>query len=217
MSRRSSWPASPTPPSRKTSISGPASASRTSQSQNSAATNSRSSRLVTEPLPPEKDPLWYAQQLAALSAEFDATSIKEERLRQFRTTGSAPGVRIGLQLNAPCEGITTDNEIAQLAIRRLARLNAIPFDFDGERSWLEQAVARAEIIADHAVNDKRSIHLTRSGENLSAGKVSPLVAGDDAGGLEPLVVRIELGADIGSRCRGSADIACAPHFFDHLL
>ena len=29
-----------------------------------------------------------------------------------------PGVRLGLQLNAPCEGITTDNEIEQLALRR---------------------------------------------------------------------------------------------------
>ena len=93
--------------------------SRASQSQNRAAANSRTAAsLVSAPLPAEKDPLWYAQQLAALSAELDQTAAKEQTLREFRANGSAPGARIGLQLNAPCEGYTTDNAIAQLAFRR---------------------------------------------------------------------------------------------------
>ena len=39
-------------------------------------------------------------------------------MRDFRETGSDAGVTIGLQFGAPCEGITTDNAIQQLAIRR---------------------------------------------------------------------------------------------------
>jgi hypothetical protein len=72
-------------------------------------------------LPPEKDPLWYAEQVATLEAELGQIATRKERLREFRTsgsTGSLPGVHVGLRLNAPCEGITTDNEIQQLALQR---------------------------------------------------------------------------------------------------
>jgi hypothetical protein len=74
-----------------------------------------------QPVSPEKDPLWYAKQVVVLEAELDRTANKEERSLEFRTSGSTsmlPGVHIGLRLNAPCEGITTDNEIAQLDLRR---------------------------------------------------------------------------------------------------
>jgi hypothetical protein len=73
------------------------------------------------PLSREKDPLWYAEQVAMLEAELGRIANKEERLDEFRTSGEAsmlPGVRLGLQLNAPCQGITTDNEIEQLALQR---------------------------------------------------------------------------------------------------
>ena len=74
-----------------------------------------------QPVSPEKDPLWYAKQVVVLEAELDRIANKEERSLEFRTSGSSgmlPGVHIGLRLNAPCEGITTDNEIAQLELRR---------------------------------------------------------------------------------------------------
>jgi hypothetical protein len=77
--------------------------------------------LTIQPVSPEKDPLWYAKQVVVLEAELDRIANKEERDLEFRTSGSTgtlPGVHIGLRLNAPCEGITTDNEIAQLDLRR---------------------------------------------------------------------------------------------------
>ena len=62
--------------------------------------------------------LLYVSQLESLYAELDSLSNREESLRDFRATGSAAEVTIGLQFGAPCEGITTDNAIQQLAIRR---------------------------------------------------------------------------------------------------
>jgi hypothetical protein len=92
-----------------------------SQSQNQVAETPRDGNVTVQPVSPEKDPLWYAEQVAALEAELGQLADKEERLREFRSSGAAsvlPGVRLGLQLNAPCDGITTDNEIQQLALRR---------------------------------------------------------------------------------------------------
>jgi hypothetical protein len=77
--------------------------------------------LIIQPVSHEKDPLWYAKQVVVLEAELDRIANKQERDLEFRTSGStsmSPGVHIGLRLNAPCEGITTDNEIAQLDLRR---------------------------------------------------------------------------------------------------
>jgi hypothetical protein len=77
--------------------------------------------LIIQAVSPEKDPLWYAKQVVVLEAELNRIANKEERSLEFRTSGSTstlPGVHIGLRLNAPCEGITTDNEIAQLDLRR---------------------------------------------------------------------------------------------------
>ncbi|MFZ3214835.1 MAG: hypothetical protein WA192_02140 [Candidatus Acidiferrales bacterium] len=82
------------------------------------AGGSRSARVTIVPTSPEKDPLWYAAQLESLYAELDQLSSREASLREFRSNGTAPGVTIGLQFDAPCEGITTDNAIQQLAIRR---------------------------------------------------------------------------------------------------
>src|ERR1700723_2373514 len=87
-------------------------------------------------LDPQQDPRWYAQQVTALDAELAAIDSHEEQLREFRTT--SVGLPTGLVLNAPCEGITTDNLIAQLESRRqeiaqqidalsdLARENSLP-------------------------------------------------------------------------------------------
>jgi hypothetical protein len=70
------------------------------------------------PASPEKNPVWYAAQVESLYAELDRISSREESLRDFRQSGTDAGVTIGLQFDAPCEGITTDNAIRQLAARR---------------------------------------------------------------------------------------------------
>jgi hypothetical protein len=74
------------------------------------------SAAPSAPLDPEEDPQWYAQQVTELNAELSAIDSREEQLRQFRATTA--GLPTGLVLNAPCEGISTDNLIAQLDARR---------------------------------------------------------------------------------------------------
>jgi hypothetical protein len=71
-----------------------------------------------EKLPPEKDPLWYAQQAVSFSNEIASIDSEAQRLLQFRAPGNTPRAATGLILNAPCEGLTTDNRIAQLFSRR---------------------------------------------------------------------------------------------------
>jgi hypothetical protein len=66
----------------------------------------------------ENNPVWYAAQVESLYAELENISAREASLRDFRETGSDAGVTVGLQFGAPCEGITTDNAIQQLAARR---------------------------------------------------------------------------------------------------
>ena len=77
----------------------------------------RVARATSVPAIAEQNPVWYAAQIESLYAELDSISSQEASLRQFRDTGTGP-VNIGLQFGAPCDGITTDNAIQQLATRR---------------------------------------------------------------------------------------------------
>ena len=70
------------------------------------------------PLPPEKDPAWYAQQTVALNDQMAEIDAQAQSLIAFRSSDTPPGPGTGLVLDAPCEGITTDNRIAQLLERR---------------------------------------------------------------------------------------------------
>jgi hypothetical protein len=81
---------------------------------------SQTTRATSVPAIAEQNPGWYAAQVEALYTELDSISSREASLRDFRAAGTTtdPGVTIGLQFGAPCEGITTDNAIQQLAIRR---------------------------------------------------------------------------------------------------
>jgi hypothetical protein len=72
---------------------------------------------------PERDPAWYARQLGSLQAQLSDVEGREDQLLNFRATGS--GLQTGLQLNAPVEGISTDNLIADLAARRESLLEQI--------------------------------------------------------------------------------------------
>jgi hypothetical protein len=69
-------------------------------------------------IPPEKDPAWYAEQTVAMTSKLAAMDHEAERLTQFRAPGNTPRAGTGLILSAPCEGISTDNRIAQLAADR---------------------------------------------------------------------------------------------------
>ncbi|MGB9246041.1 MAG: hypothetical protein WCC03_22035 [Candidatus Acidiferrales bacterium] len=92
-----------------------------SRAQNQAVAVSRAATVAVQPLSPERNPVWYASQVAALEDELGSIAAEEGRLREFRTSGSTDtlaGTRVGLQLNAPCDGITTDNEISNLEQRR---------------------------------------------------------------------------------------------------
>ena len=116
------WPKQPA--SAGNSQPAPANGSAPAQVRRSAAV-SRAARATNAPATAEQNPLWYAAQLDSLYAELDSLSSREASLREFRETGSAPGVTIGLQFYAPCEGITTDNAIQQLALRRKEILQQI--------------------------------------------------------------------------------------------
>jgi len=75
---------------------------------------------------PEQNPQWYAQQLSALESELVDVSAREEALRNFRATSK--GLPTGLNVVAPCQGVGTDNLIAQLDARRqdvLQQIDAI--------------------------------------------------------------------------------------------
>jgi hypothetical protein len=81
-------------------------------------TGTRTPRAARVPTNPDADPQKYASQLLALSAELDSVRARAQSLRQYRATGTGPNLTFGLQINAPCEGISTDNAIEQLSIRR---------------------------------------------------------------------------------------------------
>lgn len=94
---------------------------------------------------PLQDPAWYAQQTAPLEAELANITSRAQALRQFRST--AAGLPTGLVLDAPCEGITTDNLIAQLDLRRRQILEQLDgFEDTAHRNGLEPgAVAEARV------------------------------------------------------------------------
>jgi len=68
------------------------------------------------PLSQEQDPRWYAQQMAALEEQLASIDSEAQRIRSFQATST--GLQTGLTLDAPCDGITTDNLLAQLDARR---------------------------------------------------------------------------------------------------
>lgn len=73
---------------------------------------------VATPVSPEKDPVWYAEQITELSAELDQLNNRDQTLGDFLARGTGQDPHAGLRLNAPCEGITTSNAIAQISLRR---------------------------------------------------------------------------------------------------
>ena len=90
--------------------------------------------------------------------------------------------------------------------------DAVAFDIDGEGVSAEDAVTGAEEVADDAIDDEDAVDLAGRGKTLAAGEVAPLLGADDAGGLEPAILRVELGVDVGSGGRGGADVGGVADF-----
>jgi len=128
------------------------------------AATSRANSVANQPLAPEKDPLWYAQQVAALEAGLGQIATREESLREFRarrSTDALPGMRVGLQLNGPCDGITTDNEISNLGQRR---------------AEIEQQMAALE---DTAQRNDMSPAIIRDAPEILAAAQNPLTPAEE--------------------------------------
>lgn len=84
---------------------------------NPAQQSLTASAVVTViPRNPEEDPLWYARQTVALEDQASALDARIAELQDFRTTGA--GVTTGLNIYAPCQGVGTDNLIAELIEQR---------------------------------------------------------------------------------------------------
>jgi hypothetical protein len=81
------------------------------------------SGLPRNPRDSEQDPQWYAQQAASLESMLASIESQEQQLQEFRATGK--GLQTGLDISAPCEGVGTDNLIAQLEARRQEILQRI--------------------------------------------------------------------------------------------
>jgi hypothetical protein len=101
-----------------TAAEAPVASAPTAAQARRSVTVSRATRVTIVTVNPEQDPVRYAEQLVALNAELDSISSREASLRDFRATGTGRGLTIGLQFDAPCDGITTDNAIQQLELRR---------------------------------------------------------------------------------------------------
>jgi hypothetical protein len=104
----------------KPSVSAEMKSSRTisASSEPTAAAITLKRSVRRERLAPERDPQWFARQSVSLSDEIANIDAQAQMLLQFRAPGNTPRAGTGLILNAPCEGITTDNRIAQLLARR---------------------------------------------------------------------------------------------------
>jgi hypothetical protein len=75
---------------------------------------------------------------------------------------------------------------------------AVVPDDGGERRVTEQPEAVAQVVADHAVDDERAVDAAGRGEDLAAGEVAPLVGADEAAGLQPAVVGVEVRHQVGA-------------------
>jgi hypothetical protein len=92
-------------------------------------------RTPRTPLPPEKDPTWYAQQYLSLSARMDDIDNQVQQLRSFMASDAAPasgaqGLNFGLNIYADCPAMTTDAQI-QLLLQQRAALDAQISDLEG--------------------------------------------------------------------------------------
>jgi hypothetical protein len=112
-------------------------------------------------LPPDQDPVLYAQQYVSLSARIDDIDNRVQDLRNFVASAAVPGsdvpgLTVGLNIYAPCDGITTDAQI-QLLLQQRAELEAQISDLEDR--------AQANDIAPGVLRNASEI--APSAENIS--------------------------------------------------
>ncbi len=103
---------------------------------------------------PEQDPRFYILQMASLENELATVESQEQQLRNFRATST--GIQPGLQLYAPCEGVSTDNLIAQL---------------DAQRNEILQQM---DVVSDTARRNDISPGILRDASDLATTLETPL-------------------------------------------
>jgi hypothetical protein len=103
---------------------------------------------------PEQDPRFYILQMASLENELASVEGQEQQLRNFRDTST--GIQPGLQLYAPCEGVSTDNLIAQLDARR------------------SEILQQMDAVSDTARRNDIAPGILRDASDLAAGLETPL-------------------------------------------
>ncbi len=126
-----------------------------------------------------------------------------------RKLADAVGVLVGV-------GVGPEVGFELLVCARAAH-DAVGGDLDGQRRGFEQAIARAEPVANNAIHNKGSVDLSGRGEALAAGQVAPLLRRDDAGGFKPLVAGIHLGGNIGAGGGGGANARGAADAIENFL
>ncbi len=103
----------------------------------------------------------------------------------------AIGVLVGV-------GVLPERVLERLV--RAVRLDqAVALHDDGEGRVGEEAELVAQVVAHHAVDHERAVHLAGRGEDLAAGQVAPLVGADEAARLDPPVVGVEIGDEVACR------------------
>lgn len=125
----------------KASVAGEVKSSQAVSASSQATSPAPAARPISaarrDRLAPEKDPQWYARQTVSLSDQIANIDSEAQGLLRFRAPGNTPRAGTGLILDAPCEGITTDNRIAQLLTRRL--------EIEAQMSELEDTARRNDM------------------------------------------------------------------------
>jgi len=134
-------------------------------------------RAQVGPYVPEKDPVWYAEQVASLEAELARVDADQQHLRTFWNNGYAPTT--GLILNAPCETISTNDRIAQLddrhreieiqldALNDAAKRNGISRDISSQASEILEASRVQASVSSQGVRTNLRSQLTQAEEELA--------------------------------------------------
>src|SRR6266576_678038 len=107
--------------------------------------------------------------------------------------------------------------VLQFSILRVGFGQAIALHADREGSLPQVAELRAQIIADHSVDHEGPVHFSGSREDLASRKVPPLFRGDNAAGLKPLIVRVQIGCEIGAGGGRGANFRSLAHHLDNFL
>lgn len=130
-------------------------------------------RVSLAPYDPERDPVWYARQDVGLQDQAASLDAQIAQLRNFRATDS--GMTTGLSIYASCQGVGTDNLIAELAAQRgaitaqisdledTARINSIaPGTFVNAPAIVAAADSRVKLTptGEHALITARLDRLT---------------------------------------------------------